>query len=228
MENHLAQDTVLTIAVLGGTGKEGSGLALRWADAGYAVIIGSRDEARAKAAAVHINTRLQHPDLVSGMTNTDAARACGIAVLTVPYSAHRPTLDSVKAYLQGKILVDVTVPINPDSPRKVHLPAGGSAGVEAQALLGDDVRVVSAFQNVGFSHLQELEHAVDCDVLVTGNDRDAKQQVIVLAQAIDMTAFDAGPIENAVVAEALTSALININVRFKVKSSGIRITGIPR
>ncbi|HJW82823.1 MAG TPA: NADPH-dependent F420 reductase [Anaerolineae bacterium] len=224
----MAQDTILTIAVLGGTGKEGSGLALRWADAGYAVIIGSREAARAKAAATHVNTKLERPDLVSGMTNTDAARACDIAVLSVPYSAHRPTLESVKPYLQGKILVDVTAPLNPDSPRRVFLPAGGSAGAEAQALLGDDVKVVSAFQNVGFGHLQELDHPIDCDVLVTGNDKDAKRQVIALAQAIDMAAFDAGPIENAVVAEALTSALININVRFKIKSSGIRITGIPR
>ena len=224
----MAQDTILTIAVLGGTGKEGAGLALRWANAGYAVILGSRDAARAKAAAAEINRKLDRPDLVGGMTNVDAARACDIAVLTVPYAAHRPTLESVRAELKGKVLVDVTVPLNPERRRKVQLPAGGSAGAEAQALLGDEVKVVSAFQNIGFAHLHEPDHPIDCDVLVTGNDKEAKRQVIALAQAIGMAAFDAGPIGNAVVAEALASALLNINVKFKVTSAGIRITGIPR
>ena len=228
MESDLAQDTILTLAILGGTGKEGSGLAFRWAHAGYAVVIGSRDAARARSAAAALNEKLGREDLVKGMANVEAARACDIAILTVPYSAHRATLESVKDALKGKILVDVTVPLNPDSPRTVHLPPSGSVGVEAQTLLADQVKVVSAFQDIGFGHLQELDHAIDCDVLVTGNDKDAKKQVIALAEAIGMRAFDAGPIENAVVAEALTSALININVKFKVKSAGIRITGLPR
>jgi hypothetical protein len=224
----LAQDTILTLAILGGTGKEGSGLGLRWAQAGYAVIIGSRDVARAKAAAKAINEKLDRPDLVSGLSNLDAAQACNIAVLTVPYSAHRATIESVREALKGKLLVDVTVPLDPDNRRKIRLPQGGSAGAEAQALLGDDVQVVSAFQNVSFAHLQELDHPIECDVLVTGNDKHAKQQVIKLAAAAGMDAFDAGPIENAVVAEGLASALINVNIKFKVKSAGIRITGIPR
>jgi hypothetical protein len=158
----------------------------------------------------------------------DAAQACNIAVLTVPYSAHRATIESVREALKGKLLVDVTVPLDPDNRRKIRLPQGGSAGAEAQALLGDDVQVVSAFQNVSFAHLQELDHPIECDVLVTGNDKHAKQQVIKLAAAAGMDAFDAGPIENAVVAEGLASALINVNIKFKVKSAGIRITGIPR
>ena len=224
----MAQDTILTLAILGGTGKEGSGLALRWAHAGYAVIIGSRGEARARTAAEAINEQLGREGLVHGTSNPDAARACDIAVLTVPYSAHRVTLESVKDALTGKILVDVTVPLNPEKRRRVYLPSGGSAGAEAQALLGEEVKVVSAFQNIGFGHLQGLDEPVNCDVLVTGNDKDAKQQVITLAKAIHMDAFDAGPIENAVVAEALVSVLININVKHKVTSAGIRITGIPR
>ncbi len=224
----MAQDTILTLGILGGTGKEGSGLALRWAHAGYAVIIGSRDEARAQAAAEAINEKLGREGLVRGASNLDAARACDIAVLTVPYAAHRATLESVKDALAGKIVVDVSVPLNPEKRRAVHLPPGGSAGAEAQALLGDAVKVVSAFQNIGFGHLQELDASIDCDVLVTGNDKEAKQQVIVLARAIGVVAFDAGPIANAVVAESLASALININVKFKVTSAGIRITGIPR
>ena len=224
----MAQDTILTLAILGGTGKEGSGLALRWAHAGYAVIIGSRGEARARTTAEAINEQLGREGLVHGTSNPDAARACDIAVLTVPYSAHRVTLESVKDALAGKILVDVTVPLNPEKRRRVYLPPGGSAGAEAQALLGEEVKVVSAFQNIGFGHLPGLDEPVNCDVLVTGNDKDAKQQVITLAKAIHMDAFDAGPIENAVVAEALVSVLININVKHKVTSAGIRITGIPR
>ncbi len=224
----MSQDTILTLGILGGTGKEGSGLALRWAHAGYAVIIGSRDAARAQAAAESINERLGQNGLVRGMSNLAAARACDIAVLTVPYAAHRATLESVKDALTGKILVDVTAPLNPEKRRTVHLPPGGSAGAEAQAILGHDVKVVSAFQNVGFDHLSELDAPIDGDVLVAGSDTGAKRQVIALAHAIGIDAFDAGPIQNAVAAEALASVLININVRFKVKSTGIRITGIPR
>jgi NADPH-dependent F420 reductase len=153
---------------------------------------------------------------------------CNIAILTVPYTAHRSTLESVKDALKGKILVDVSVPLDPDNRRSVRLPPGGSAGAEAQALLGDEVKVVSAFQNVGFAHLQDLEAPIDCDVLVTGNDKHAKEQVTALAKAIGLRAFDAGPIENAVVAESLVSALININIKHKVKAAGIRVTGVPR
>lgn len=224
----MAQDTILTLAILGGAGKEGSGLGLRWAHAGYEVIIGSRDAARAQAAAEAINEKLGRAGVVHGATNVEAAQACDIAVLTVPYEAHRAALESVKEALVGKILVDVSVPLNPQKRRRVNLPPGGSAGAEAQAILGDAVRVVSAFQNISFLRLQDLEAPIDCDVLVTGNDKEAKQQVIALAKAIHIDAFDAGPIENAVVAEALASALININVRHKVTASGIRITGIPR
>ncbi len=224
----MAQDTILTLAILGGTGKEGSGLALRWAHAGYAVIVGSRDVGRALAVAEAVSEKLGHVGVVRGMSNPDAVRACDIAVLSVPYSAHRATLEAIKDALAGKILVDVTVPLNPEKRRKVSLPPGGSAGAEAQALLGDAVKVVSAFQNIGFGHLEDLGAPIDCDVLVTGNDRDAKQQVITLARALGVDAFDAGPIENAVVAEALVSALINVNVRHKVTSTGIRLTGIPR
>ena len=224
----MPQDTILTLGVLGGTGKEGLGLALRWAQAGYAVLIGSRDASRAQAAADSLNDRLARDVVVHGMSNVDAARACDIAVLTVPYEAQRDTLESVKDALQGKILVDVTVPLQPGIRRRVHLPPGGSAGAEAQAILGEGVKVVSAFQNIACNRLSDLDAAIDSDVLVTGNDRDAKQQVIALARAAGMQAFDAGPIENAVVAEALASALININARHKVTSAGIRITGVPK
>jgi len=224
----LAQDTILTLGILGGTGNEGSGLALRWAHAHYAVIIGSRVAARAEAAAEAINQKLGRDGAVHGMSNLEAAHACDIAILTVPYAAHRATLESVKDALKGKILVDVTAPLNPERRRRVKLPSGGSAGAEAQAFLGDEVKVVSAFQNIGFAHLKGVDDPIDCDVLVAGNDKEAKQQVVALAEAIGARAFNAGRIENAIVAESLAVALLNINATYKVPAAGIRITGVPR
>ncbi len=214
-----------TIAVLGGTGPEGGGLALRWANAGHTVIIGSRDAARAQAAAEAINAKIG-AERASGAANAEAAAAAEIVVLTVPYAAHQATLESVKAACQGKILIDVTVPLVPGKVTRVALPPGGSASQEAQALLGPEVRVVTAFQNISAEHLQELGGPVDCDVLVCGDDKTSKATVIALAKDAGMTAYDAGPLANAVVPEGLTSVLIGLNIRHKVKHSGIKITGI--
>ncbi len=214
-----------TIAVLGGTGKEGSGLALRWADRGYDVIIGSRQQEKAENAAAELNALLGR-DVVRGMANADAAREASIVVLSVPYSAHRATLEGVKDEVQGKILVDVTVPIQPPDITRVALPPGRTAAEEAQALLGSDVRVVSAFQNVSAVHLKDPAHAVDCDVLVSGDDAEAKQAVMALVEAAGMRGVDVGPLANAIVAESLTPVLLGINKRYKVKGAGIRITGI--
>jgi NADPH-dependent F420 reductase len=219
--------TLLKIAVLGGTGKEGSGLALRWAAAGYDMTIGSRELEKAQRAAVELNASLGK-DIVRGMTNRDAAAQAGVVVMAVPYAAHAATLESVRDVVQGKIFVDVTVPLDPANVRRVKMPLAGSASVEAQQLLGESVRVVAAFQNISAEHLKSLGHEIECDVLVCGNDKDAKQQVIELAQAAHMQAWDAGPIENALVVEGLTSVLINLNIKHKVKAAGIRVTGIPR
>jgi 8-hydroxy-5-deazaflavin:NADPH oxidoreductase len=217
----------IKIAVLGGTGKEGSGLALRWAAAGYDVTLGSRELEKAQRAAAELNTMLGQ-DIVRGMTNRDAATQADVVVVTVPYAAHAATIESVKDIVQGKVMVDVTVPLDPQNVRRVKMPAAGSASVEAQQLLGEGVKVVAAFQNISAEHLRSLDHEIECDVLVCGNDKDAKKQVIELAQAARIQAWDAGPIENAVVVEGLTSVLINLNIKHKVKASGIRITGIPR
>jgi len=214
------------IAVLGGTGKEGAGLALRWADAGHHILIGSRSPDRAQATAATINARVG-ADLAQGSANLGAAQQADIVVLTVPYAAQLSTLEQVKVALAGKILIDVTVPLVPPQVGRVQLPDGGSAVVKAQAMLGPGVRVVSAFQNVSAELLAELGHAVDCDVLVCGDDRDARAQVIALAQHAGMRAFHAGPLANSVAAEALTSVLITINRQYKVKHSGIAITGLP-
>jgi 8-hydroxy-5-deazaflavin:NADPH oxidoreductase len=216
---------IKSIAVLGGTGKEGSALAKRWALHGYRVVIGSRNLDKAQRAVEEMNAELESDYLV-GMTNEDAARTAGLVVLSVPYSAHRATLESVKDHLTGKILVDVTVPIIPPDVSTVTIPEGSSAAQEAQALLGDDVRVVSAFQNVSYVKLKQLGARVDCDVLITGDDADAKEDVIELVKAAGMRGIDIGPLANAVVAEALTPALLYINKKYKVKGAGIRITGI--
>jgi 8-hydroxy-5-deazaflavin:NADPH oxidoreductase len=213
-----------TIAVLGGTGHEGSGLALRWANAGHAVIIGSRTAEKAQVAADEINAKLS--STVQGMDNVSAAQAAEIVVLTVPYSAHQPTIESVRDACQGKIFVDVTVPLVPPKVSRVQMPAAGSASQEAQNLLGEGVKVVTAFQNIGAEHLKDPDHPIDCDVLVCGDDKEAKATVIQLAKDAGMDAYDAGPLANAVVVEGLTSVLIGLNMKYKVKASGIKITGV--
>ncbi len=226
-EAGLTQDIVTKIAVLGGTGKEGSGLALRWAAASYDVTLGSRELEKAQRTAIELNVTLGQ-DSVRGLTNRDAAAQADIVVMAVPYAAHVTTLESVKDVVQGKVFVDVTVPLDVQNVRRVRMPAAGSASLEAQQLLGENVKVVAAFQNISAEHLKSLDHEIECDVLVCGNDKDAKRQVIELAQAIRIRAWDAGPIENALVAEGMTSVLINLNIKHKVKAAGIRITGIPR
>jgi NADPH-dependent F420 reductase len=217
---------LLTIAVLGGTGKEGKGLAYRWAKAGYRVLIGSRSSEKAVTAASEIMELLEGSSSVVGTTNLDAAQQADIVVLTVPYAAHRDTLESVKDALKGKILVDVTAPLVPPKVSKVQMPPAGSAALEAKEIVGEGVEVVSAFQNVSHEHLLG-EEDVECDVLVTGTSKKAREEVIRLVEAADLKGWDAGPIENAVVAEGLTSVLININRIYGSKHAGIRITGIP-
>ena len=215
-----------TISVLGGTGAEGSGLALRWARAGHHVIIGSRDAEKARAICTDLNAHVSAQP-IRCMDNRSAAAAADIVVLTVPYAAQRATVEAVRDVLTGKILVDATVPLMPPKVARVQLPPGGSAVAAIQDLLGESVRVVSAFQNVAASHLRDLEHKIDCDVLVCGNDPAAREIVIGMAHDIGLRAYHAGVIANSAVAEALTSVLIAINSRYKIPGAGIRITGIP-
>jgi 8-hydroxy-5-deazaflavin:NADPH oxidoreductase len=214
------------IAVIGGSGAEGSGLAVRWAKAGYHVLLGSRALERAMARASELNVQLGE-NRIEGLTNGGAAERAEIVVLTVPYAAQLPTLRELKPALTGKIMVDVTVPLVPPRVSRVQLPEGGSAVVIAQRELGPEVRVVAAFQNVAAHHLMELDRAVDCDVLVCGDDKDAREAVIALATAIGLRALHAGPLANSAAAEALTSVLIFMNRHYKSPGAGIRITGLP-
>lgn len=208
-----------TIAILGGTGHEGGGLARRWVRAGHDVIVGSRDPAKAQAFAATIGAR--------GMSNLDAAKAGAIVVLTVPYAAQIVTLRDVREALAGKILIDVTVPLVPPKVSRVWLPADDSAVVAAQKFLGPEVKVVAAFQNVSAHALADPDHRVECDVLVCGDDKDAREIVVGLARDAGMRGLHAGVLANAAAAEALTSVLIFMNQRYKVPGTGIKITGLP-
>ena len=214
-----------TIAVIGGTGNQGPGLARRWAVSGqYTVIIGSRQAEKAERIAAELNEQIGQ-NLLHGLANEDAAQAADICVLTVPYTAQAPTLVGLRDILQGKILVDVTVPLKPPKVARVNIPIGLSAAQESQTLLGEGVRVVSAFQNISAAHLAD-DHNIECDVLICGDDKAAKKEVIALTEAAGLRGIDAGPLQNAVAAEALTSILIGLNIRYKVKGSGIKITGL--
>jgi NADPH-dependent F420 reductase len=216
-----------TIAVLGGTGKEGSGLALRWAKAGHPVILGSRSVDKAQAMATELNQILGVPK-VEGTTNRAAAEKADIVVLTVPYDVQQPTALEIRDLLVGKILVDVTVPLRPPKVNVVNLPPDGSAVLALQRVLGPEVRVVSAFQNVSAAHLRDLDHRVDCDVLVCTDDDAAGDVVVGLAEAAGTRGWRCGPLANSAVSEGLTSVLIAINQRYKIPGSGIRITGMPK
>ena len=214
---------LMTIAVLGGTGKEGKGLAFRWARAGYKVLIGSRSTERAVTAASEIMEMLEGSSSLVGTSNHEAAQLADIVVLSVPYAAHRETLESVRDVLNGKILIDITAPlVTPKS--KVQMPPAGSAAQEAREIVGEGVQVVSAFQNVSHELLL-TDEVVDCDVLVTGTGKEARAEVLKLVEAAGLTGWDAGPIENSVIAEGLASVLIYINKQYGSKHSGIRITG---
>ena len=212
-----------TIAILGGTGDLGTGLAIRWSKAGYKIVIGSRTLRKAQAAVAELE-KISPTTPAAAMENTDAATAGDIVVLTVPAEHQLSTLETVKSGLRGKILIDVTVPLVPPKVGMVQLPVEGSAGKRAQNFLGDDVHVVTAFQNVA-AHLLKEDVTVECDVLVAGNKRAARDKVIQLAQEAGMTGWHAGPIENSAAAEALTSVLIQINRRHDISHSGLQIVG---
>jgi NADPH-dependent F420 reductase len=211
------------IAVMGGTGSLGSGLARLWAQAGYQVVIGSRSKEKAEAVARELGGGA---GTVRGDDNRGAARAGDIVVLSVPYPSHDAIVDEIKADVSGKIVVDATVPLVPPKVAVVQLPEAGSPAVVAQRVLGPEARVVSAFHNVGAKKFQGGEKA-DCDVLVFGDDPAAREQVIELAGVVATRGIDGGTLANSVAAEALTSVLIAINRRYKVAGAGIRITGLP-
>lgn len=217
----------MTLAILGGTGPQGSGLALRFARVGMPVVIGSRDGARAAASAAELQERL--PDgaaPITGLSNEDAVAAAEeFVILSVPYSGHNATLKAVKPLLAGKILVDIVVPLATDDPKKVEMPPEGSATEAAQAILGPDVPVIGALHNVSAVTLGNLEWDINCDVLVCGNGLEPRKKVMALVETLGVTAYNAGDAQSARCIEAITPILIRINVSKQVPFShaGIRI-----
>jgi 8-hydroxy-5-deazaflavin:NADPH oxidoreductase len=212
------------IAIVGGTGDLGSGLARLWAAADYPVVLGSRMKDKAQEAAEKLAAQIGVE--VRGDDNRSAAQAADIVVLCVPYSNHDAIVNDIKPVMAGKVLVDAVVPLMPPKVSVVQIPAGGSPALVARQLLGPDVRMASAFHNVGAKKLQRGEKA-DCDVLVFSDDRAAREQVMALADVVATRGVDGGVLANTVAAEALTSVLIAINRRYKIPGAGIRITGLP-
>jgi len=214
----------MRIAVIGGTGKEGRGLAVRWARAGHEVQIGSRDAERARERARELAAA--SGARIAGSDNDSAARACEVAVLAVPYAAHAATLTELKPALAGKVLIDLTVPLRPPKVRRVELPPGRAAALEAQALLGAETRVVAALHHVSSAHLGDPEHAVECDVLACSDDPAALEIALRLIADLGLRGLDAGPLVNAIALESLTPVLLHLNKRYQSPGAGVRFTGL--
>ncbi len=223
------EKTIKSIAVIGGTGKEGKGLTYRWVKSGYHVIIGSRQAEKALAAVDDLKIRLndQEKKLLDGAENAEAVRSADMAVLTVPYQFHKDILTTLKDDLKGKYLLDVTVPLVPPKVSTVQVPPEGSAALQAQKILGESTPVISAFQNISFELLLS-EDRVECDVLVCGVDKEAREVGMQLVKDAGLKGWNAGPLENSIVAEGFTSILIRINKQAGTKSAGIQISGVPR
>lgn len=213
-----------TLAIVGGTGALGGGLARRWAAKGYPVVIGSRSAEKAEAAARALEAEGVAGSLC-GLDNAGAAAAGDIVVVTVPYGAHQATLADIKASVAGKIVIDTTVPLTPPKVARAQLPPAGSAAQAAQDFLGEETQVVSALHNVA-AHKLAAGAEIDCDVLVCGDQAVTREMVILLIEALGLRGLHAGPLANSAAAEALTSVLIGINKRYKVDGAGIRITGL--
>ena len=215
----------MKIAILGGTGNEGFGLGFRWAAAGHDIIIGSRSAEKGADAAEKMRELLPNGN-ITGTDNLTASEAAELVVLSVPYAAQEATLAAVLPALAGKLLITVVAPTGEKAARVWRLPSGLSAAEEAQEQVGEFTRVVAAFQNIGAHHLLDLEHALDCDVLVCGDKGDDKKVAIQLCEDAGLRGINAGALQNASAVEGMTSVLIAINIIHKVKSAGLRITGL--
>lgn len=213
----------MRIAVLGGTGKEGRGLALRWAKAGHAVILGSRDAERARECAAQLSS--MGCGAIEGGDNPWAVARAEVVLVSVPYAAHAPLLIELRPLLEGRVVIDITVPLRPPRIAEVHLPPGHAAALEAQAILGPGTRVVATLHHVSSSHLGDPQRAIDCDVLVCSDHDEARALVMNLVGDLGMRGLDAGPLRNAVALEALTPVLLHLNKRYGSKT-GVRFAGV--
>jgi 8-hydroxy-5-deazaflavin:NADPH oxidoreductase len=216
----------MLIGILGGTGKEGAGLAQRWALAGHQVIIGSRDAERARAKAAEL-AALAGGAAVTGLSNLDAAAAAPVVVLTLPAAGLAATLVPLKDACRGKVVVSTVVPLTFGGGRLFTPPPQGSSAEEVQELLGAEARVIAAFHHIAAHELSATEHAIECDLLLCGGDAEAKKVVTELGQSMGLRAVDVGALTNAGALEGITAVLATINRRYKLKNSGIKITGLP-
>jgi hypothetical protein len=212
------------IAVVGGTGREGRGLALRWARHGHRVSLGSRDAARAEARAREFDALA--PGHIRGGENAWAVAEAEVVVLSVPYVGHAATLTALKPALAGRVLIDITVPLRPPVVQRVHLPPGGAAALEAQALLGPSTPVASTLHHIGSTILGDPDQPIDGDVLVCADLDEPRALAMQLVEDLGARALDAGPLANAVALEALTPVLLHLNKRYRTPSAGLRITGL--
>jgi NADPH-dependent F420 reductase len=215
----------MRITILGGTGREGRGLALRWARAGHQVVVGSRDAQRAEAAAEELSKlgfgAIRGADTVRSLDGAD------VVVISVPYTAHGEMLASIRDAVGDRLVIDITVPLRPPKVQVVSLPAGQAAALEAQAVLGAQCKLAAALHHVGAAHLSDPAYAVDCDVLVCSDHDDARASTIRLVGDLGLRGLDAGPLRNAVALESLTPVLLHLNKRYGAKGAGVRFTGIP-
>jgi hypothetical protein len=213
----------MKLALVGGTGREGSALAVRWTQAGHHVVIGSRTAERAQARAAELSAEAGVP--LTGSANDAACDGADVVVLCIPYDVHEAVLRELQPRLQGRIVVDLTVPLKPPKVREVHLPAGGSAAQEAAAMLGPEARLVAAYHHISSVALT-AGHTDRCDVLICGDDAEAKEVVIQLTRDLGMRGLDAGPLRNAVALESLTPVLLYLNKRYQCRDAGIVVTGL--
>src|SRR5437870_5594058 len=214
----------MLIGILGGTGKEGAGLALRWAEAGHEIIIGSRDADRARAKAEELGARVEVK--LTGASNRDAATRAEIVVLTLPANGLAATLGDLKEACRGKVVISTVVPLTFGGGRLFTPPPQGSSAEEAQEILGPEARVVAAFHHIAAHELEGGDHPIECDLLLCGGDAEAKKVVTELGASLGLRAVDAGPLTNAGPLEGITAVLATINRRYKLKNSGIKITGL--
>jgi 8-hydroxy-5-deazaflavin:NADPH oxidoreductase len=214
----------VNIAILGGTGKEGAGLAVRWAKLGHSIIIGSRDAERAKNKAVELRDAA-HAIPIVGHTNAEAAALGEIVIVALPAAGLPNTLPEVREACRGKVVVSTVVPLTFGGPRLFTPPAAGSSAEEVQGLL-PDARVVAAFHHIAAHELAEAEHPIDCDLLICGKDAAAKETVTELGRSMGLRVLDVGALSNAGPLESITAVLATVNRRYRLKNSGIKITGL--
>ncbi len=214
----------MRIGIVGGTGREGRGIAIRWAAAGHDVTIGSRDAAKGAEKAAELSAA--HGVALAGTDNARACEGAEVVLLSIPFAGHSETVRELAPLLRGKVVIDLTVPLKPPAVRTVSLPPSKAVCLATQEILGDASKVVGALHHISSEHLAGEAHAIDCDVLVCGDDPDARALVVGLVGDLGLRGIEAGVLANAIALESLTPVLLFINKKYGANGAGIRITGL--